>query len=124
VLLNHPHLDPGPDAGESLAGAVGTAGEATSWLRPDAGTADRYEVTVTSRRADASPLRELVAVLQRVGPVGRGQEWDDEEGGWAQAAVQVEAPSATVAVGAVMTAVHEATALAQAEISYRVEAVT
>lgn len=110
----------GDPAGDDLAEAVRLAGTPPPVGEDD--VAGRHEVVVTvGCREDGPTGVELVDVLAAAGAVTDVSSWSDRRGrSWRQAAVHVDAPSATAAVGAVMATVAETRALADAEIGYEV----
>jgi hypothetical protein len=118
-------LDVGPTApDESLAEAVSGAGRMPSGAagEPDA---HEYSIAVTARVDDAGMLdaKELAATLRLVGSVEGLEELPaDGRGRGVKAVVVVVAPDANVAVGAVLTAVHESDALLGTEITYELGA--
>jgi hypothetical protein len=114
-------VDVGPPPGDSIAAAVGGAGKPPPRRTDDGGPDETYLVTVTAHLATHVPADAavLVAPLRLVGPVESSDAWiDDDAQACVRAQVRVTAPSPTVAIGAAMSAIDEATALDGAEISY------
>lgn len=117
-------IDVGPAApGSGIAEAVSGAGTAPQRIVEDDTTSD-YRIRVTARPYDAGSdldVRALAAALRLVGTVTPGEGDHDAQGRPVhRLTVTVAAPSANVAVGAVLTAVHSCDALEGAEITYDV----
>lgn len=114
-------VGPPPPHGR-IADAVAGAGSV-----PDAGPDDdgfeEHQIEVTARVGDdTGPISGLMEALRRVGTVGPLVEGPPDEEGrrcW-RISVTVQAPTVNVAVGAVMTEVHESESLQGAEITYDV----
>jgi hypothetical protein len=79
-----------------------------------------YAIAVTARSDTDGVLdaKELAATLRLVGAVDDVEELGAEAGPGLRAVVVVSAPDANVAVGAVLSAVHESDALLGTEITY------
>jgi hypothetical protein len=114
-------IDVGPATPETgLAEAVSGAGPAPRTRRASA-EVHEYSIAVTARAEETGVLdaRALRATLRLVGAVDEIEELTpDERGPGLRAVVVVSAPDANVAVGAVLSAVHESDALLGTEITY------
>jgi hypothetical protein len=113
-------IDVGPAAPETgIAEAVSGAGTAPA-VRASTEQAHDYAIAVTARSdiAGALDARALAATLRLVGTVDDVEELATEPGPGLRAVVVVSAPDANVAVGAVLSAVHESDALLGTEITY------
>jgi hypothetical protein len=81
-----------------------------------------HVVRVSARVPDTDGIRGLLAALRLVGSVGALEDCGTDEEGrrCREVEVVVTAPSANVAVGALMSALHEADALEGSEVTYDV----
>jgi hypothetical protein len=118
-------VGPAPPPDEEIAAAVADAGLMPAPELTDE-TDEEQVVQTSARLPEGTGVQGLVAALRLVGIVGRLEDLGrDEEGRrcW-QVAVTVTAPSANIAVGAVLAAVHGAPDLEGAEIAYDVVTTT
>jgi hypothetical protein len=114
-------VGPAPTA-EDIADAVARAGEQPVRELDDDEDEGEHVVRVTARLdVGRGELVGLVDALRLVGTVGAVEDALEEDGRRClHVSVAVAAPSANVAVGAVLSAVHESESLEGAEITYDV----
>lgn len=117
-------VGPPPPADAGLADAVARAGTAPEGPSDADDGLEEHLVLVSARApSGASALHGLVDALRLVGSVGAVEPSGDADGtAGVRVGVIVRAPSANVAVGAVLSAVHDSDALEGAEITYDVTA--
>jgi hypothetical protein len=114
-------VGPPPPADEAIAAAVADAGVVPA--PADSSTVDEPQVIDVTVRVplDDGDIGGLATALRRVGTVGAVEELaaSASQRCW-RVAVTVLAPSTNVAIGAVLTALHDSDALQGAEITYDV----
>jgi nucleotide-binding universal stress UspA family protein len=118
-------IDVGPTHERGLEQAVDAAGSAPPARRADDGAPRPVRIVVTARlaaNAGATP-EQLDRALRTVGTTGQLMAWwpAGDPRPHVRANVTVDATGVNAAIGRVMVAVHEATALQGAEITYDVD---